>query len=213
MHNASGGSLHRRVHNSNKSSALFRREAEQLGAAVRDRERHINSAAEITWFSSALNTQNSLGIFVGVVFHWVGLLSVSLFYFCVCSVLEASPPPHTHTHTHSLAVNPVGDPLLCSHIKILLDFCRLYTREPVWESPHKLHSLTRAFAFTHAHPVEKYGVSEEFIACLTVATDNWKIGWGTECKTAIVFQLNTFCIKLHNYQGRCNVMESQAECF
>ena len=43
MHNTAGGSLHRRVYNSNKSSALFRREVEQLGAAGR------GSAAGIMW--------------------------------------------------------------------------------------------------------------------------------------------------------------------
>ena len=46
-----GGSLHRHVHNSNKSSALFRWEVEQPGAADRDRRQHINSAVEITRFS------------------------------------------------------------------------------------------------------------------------------------------------------------------
>ena len=50
MYNTVGDFLHRRVHNSNKSSALFRREVEQPGAADRGRNWHINSAAWITWF-------------------------------------------------------------------------------------------------------------------------------------------------------------------
>ena len=37
MHNTAGGFLHRRVHNSNKSSAFVRREVEQPGAADRGR--------------------------------------------------------------------------------------------------------------------------------------------------------------------------------
>ncbi|CAB1429818.1 unnamed protein product [Pleuronectes platessa] len=38
-YNAAGGSLHRRLHNDNKSSELFRREVEQPGAADRGRHR------------------------------------------------------------------------------------------------------------------------------------------------------------------------------
>ena len=47
----SWGSLHGRVDNSNKSSALFRWEVEQPGATGRGRRWRINSAADIMWFS------------------------------------------------------------------------------------------------------------------------------------------------------------------
>ena len=139
MPNPAGASLHRHVHN--KSSALFRWEVEQLGAADRTRKWRVTSAAEVTWSclqhpnpSSALITTNSLDIFVSSTFETPlfhqEIFVFCLFHFCICLVLD-----HTWTSPG-------------------------FPRTSYWEvrqikSGETTEHLTLTSAFTHAPPPGK----------------------------------------------------------
>ena len=154
-HNPVGGFLHWHVHNSNKSSALFRREVEQPGEADQRQEvpyslrRSRDHVYSIPTRSPALITTYSPDIFVGV------------FYVCVCCALDASSaPPFARGETNR------GSPAVLSH-RILLNFYGLYTERPVGES---LLKLTLTFVLTNALLSEtKYGGTAEFSACLKAA--------------------------------------------
>ena len=159
MHNAAGGSLHRCVHNSNESSALFRREVEQPGAAARGRKWRISSAAEITGFSWLLSHQTlltSLCVFstcMTLPFHGeIFLFFFDLFiyfHFCVCHTLEASSTRSVFSH------------------QILPTFYGLYTRgsglQIIWSlSLRDLRSLMHLLR-------TQYEGSADFSACLKAA--------------------------------------------
>ena len=95
MHNSAGGFLHRLVHKSIKSSfALFRRELEQQEEAGSDLLIPLIFLDNTKKPVSALITTN----FLDISFLCLSLVGIVI-----------SPP-------HSLAVNPAGDPLPCSHV-------------------------------------------------------------------------------------------------
>ena len=123
MHNPAGGSLHRHVHTSNKSSALFRWEVEQPGAAG--------------WPLRRSRTTNSCDTSVVVFYVWDTAFSpgdvsfsICFFHFCACPVIN------TPTHTRWIQ--------LCSHINffcIARDFILRGQAETFWH-----------FVFTHIPP-------------------------------------------------------------
>ena len=162
MHSTAGGSLHRLVHNSNKSTALFRWEVEQRGAAGRGKKWRVNSAAEITWLTwqhtlvSALIPTNSPDNFVSVFYvcHCFRCMRFLFVFFSssVCRVLEASLTPPLACGEDR------GDPLLCSHIHFSWISTDLILLEARWrKSEETVEHLSRTFEFTHAPPPEKYG--------------------------------------------------------
>ena len=123
MHKAAWG-FHRRVNNSNKSLALFRREVEQPVAADRGRKWRINSVAEITWFSFIKHRRSCLLLSpqtllqsstvsytcMTPLFHQELIYFFFIFHFCVYCILEVSTAPLARWESSR-------DPPLCSHIR------------------------------------------------------------------------------------------------
>ena len=175
MHNTARGSLHRHVHNSNISSALFRWEVEQPAAADRGRKWRIKSDAEIRWFclqhpdtavrfylpQTILKSSTVSSTCVIPLFHWVICL-IFVFHFCICHVLEASSTPPLTGGESS------GSPAGFSHW-FLLDFYWHYTR--------RVEIVCRNCGASHASHTfalhllrRKYGGTAESSAYLKVAS-------------------------------------------
>ena len=89
MHNTVGGFVHRFVHNSNKSSALFRREVEQQTEAGSNLLTPMRRSQEFLY-----NTQTMFSALC--VWHRIfnRRYCSSFFSFCVCRVFEASLTSH-----------------------------------------------------------------------------------------------------------------------
>ena len=121
MHHTAGGSLHGLVHNSNNSSAVFRREAKQQGAAGRAGSEVLTLLRRSCDFLD--NTQTPVSALITTSSRHLRQCRLcfafllgdicflfSFFDFCVCRLLEVSWTP-----PHSLTVNPAGDLFLSSH--------------------------------------------------------------------------------------------------